>query len=208
MLVEAALRSHNRKPLTLEDLEVIHGEIARLEQTVQGFLDFARPPTLNRSPVALREVVSQAVDLVRVRARQQGVEMVARYADEVPLLDVDRSQLCNVLVNLFLNALDAMPGGGRLEVDLEVLPDGCVRMTVADTGPGIPLEVRARLFTPFVSSKPTGTGLGLSISRRIIEEHGGWIAGTNRPEGGALFTITLPVPEWQREKAHAGAASN
>jgi signal transduction histidine kinase len=192
LLVEAALRSHNRKPLTLEDLEVIHGEIARLEQTVQGFLDFARPPTLHRSPVALRDVIAQAVELVRVRARQQGVETVVRPEDDVPPMRVDRSQLCNVLVNLFLNALDAMPSGGRLEVDLESAPAGRVRITVADTGTGIPTEILKRLFTPFASSKPTGTGLGLSISRRIIEEHGGWITGQNRPEGGAVFIITLP----------------
>jgi signal transduction histidine kinase len=195
MLVEAALRSHNRKPLTLEDLEVIHGEIARLEQTVQGFLDFARPPTLHRSRVPLPEVVCQALDLVRVRARQQGVETALRFQGEVPARDVDRSQLCNVLVNLFLNALDAMPGGGRLEIDLETLPEGVVRITVADTGTGISPEISERLFTPFVSSKPTGTGLGLSISRRIVEEHGGWIAGSNRPGGGAVFTITLPAPQ-------------
>jgi signal transduction histidine kinase len=194
ILVEAALRSHNRKPLSVEDLEVIHGELARLEQTVQGFLDFARPPTLRRSPVALRDVVAQALELIRVRARQQRVETVVRCGDDVLPVSVDRSQLCNVLVNLFLNALDAMPQGGRLEIDLEASPKAGVRITVADTGAGIPPEIVGRLFTPFASSKPTGTGLGLSISRRIIEEHGGRISGSNRPEGGALFSIILPAP--------------
>jgi signal transduction histidine kinase len=194
ILVEAALRSNNRKPLSVEDLEVIHGELARLEQTVQGFLDFARPPTLHRTPVALREVVGQALELVRVRARQQGIETSVRCPDEMLPVSVDRSLLCSVLVNLFLNALDAMPHGGRLEVDLEAAPKKEVRIAVADTGTGIPPEVAGRLFMPFASSKPTGTGLGLSISRRIIEEHGGRIAGGNRSQGGACFTITLPAP--------------
>jgi signal transduction histidine kinase len=191
MLVEAALRTNNRKPLTIEDLQVMHTELARLKQTVQGFLDFARPPTLRRSLVALRDVVAQAVELVRVRARQQQVEILVRCPEEIVSVNVDRSQLCTVLVNLFLNALDAMPHGGRLEVELEPWAEG-VRIKVMDTGSGIPAEMAGRLFTPFASSKPTGTGLGLSISRRIIEEHGGQITGNNRPEGGACFTITLP----------------
>jgi signal transduction histidine kinase len=197
LLVESALRSQNRKPLTVEDLEVIHGEIARLEQTVQSFLDFARPPTLHKNTVALREVIAQALDLVRVRARQQHVELNVHCPDEaVPPVTVnaDRSQLCNVLVNLFLNALDAMPGGGCLEVTLENCRDSGVRITVTDTGGGIPREIAPRLFTPFASTKPTGTGLGLSICRRIVEEHGGRITGGNHPRGGASFTITLPAP--------------
>jgi two-component system, NtrC family, sensor histidine kinase HydH len=193
MLVESALRSRNRKPLTVEDLEVIHGEIARLEQTVQGFLDFARPPTLHKNLVPPGEVVAQALDLVRVRARQQQVELSVRRQDEVMPVSADRSQLCNVLVNLFLNALDAMPHGGRLEVSLEACGQTGVRITVTDTGGGIPAEILPRLFTPFASSKPTGTGLGLSICRRIIEEHGGRITGGNRVGAGACFAITLPT---------------
>ena len=118
--------------------------------------------------------------------------MVVRSPEEVIPVNVDRSQLCTVLVNLFLNALDAMPKGGRLEVELDTGAEG-VRIRVMDTGSGIPAEMVGRLFTPFASSKPTGTGLGLSISRRIIEEHGGQLTGGNREGGGARFTITLPA---------------
>jgi two-component system, NtrC family, sensor histidine kinase HydH len=192
LLVESALRSNNRKPLTVEDLQVIHGEVARLEQTVQGFLDFARPPAPRRSRCDLREVVGQAVELVRVRARQQGVEIAAGCPGGPAEALADRGQLCTVLVNLFLNALDAMPRGGRLDVELEA-SGGELRLAVADTGGGIPPEMQGRLFTPFASSKPTGTGLGLSISRRILEDHGGRIGAENRAEGGARFTITLPA---------------
>jgi signal transduction histidine kinase len=114
--------------------------------------------------------------------------------------DVDRGQLGTVLVNLFLNALDAMPHGGRLEVELEpaTAVGRSIHLRVTDTGTGIPPEMAGRLFTPFASTKATGTGLGLSISRRIIEEHGGRISADNRPEGGASFTITLPAPEGAR----------
>jgi signal transduction histidine kinase len=194
MLVEVALRSQNRKPLTLNDLQVIHGEVARLEQTVQNFLDFARLPTPQRSRCDLRDVVDQAAELVQARARQQQVEVtVHRPPVEVPV-DVDRGQLRTVLVNLFLNALDAMPQGGRLGVETELSPPHTIRLSVTDTGSGIAAEITERLFTPFTSTKPTGTGLGLSISRRIVEEHGGTMTAFNRPEGGACFVIALSEP--------------
>jgi signal transduction histidine kinase len=192
MLVEAALRRPDSKALTRDDLEVIHGEVKRLEGTVQGFLDFARPPRLDRAPCDLRAIVGQSVELVRTRARQQGVTLDVNAPDAAVTADVDRGQICTVLVNLLLNALDAMPRGGRLEVRAEAAGDRAV-VRVADTGAGIAPAVAGRLFTPFVSTKPTGTGLGLSLSRRILAEHGGDIRAGNRPEGGAVFLVTLPL---------------
>jgi two-component system sensor histidine kinase HydH len=191
MLVEASLRKQNPKPLTRDNLAIIREEVVRLEKTVQGFLDFARPPALQRGPCDLRDVVAQAAALVRTRARQQRVPLHAYCPGEAVVLDLDCGQMCTVLVNLFLNALDAMPEGGCLEAHLE-RQAGNVRLQVCDTGKGISPEIDGRLFTPFVSTKPTGTGLGLCISRRVVEEHGGRLKGTNRPGGGALFTIELP----------------
>jgi signal transduction histidine kinase len=194
LLVEAALRPKNPTPLNDEDLRVIHGEIDRLEQTVQGFLDFARLPAPKRQPCDLRDVVARARDLTRARAEQQHVEVAVRVpSGPVPAL-VDPGQLTTVLVNLFLNAVDAMPHGGELGVELAAAPGGGAQLTVTDTGPGIPPAVADRLFTPFVTTKPTGTGLGLSISRRIVEEHGGAVTAGNRPGGGARFLVTLPPP--------------
>jgi signal transduction histidine kinase len=193
MLVDAALRTKNRKPLTGEDLQVIRGEVVRLEQTVQGLLDFTRLPAPERRALDLGNAIQQAIDLVSPRARQQGVEISAS-RNETPLsVDADRSQLHTVLVNILLNALDVMPNGGSLTVSLERTQDQEARIAVSDTGPGISPDMFKRLFTPFASSKPTGTGLGLSISRRIIEEHGGRISAKNRERTGACFVITLPL---------------
>ena len=204
MLVEAALRSNNSKPLNLEDLQVIYREITRLEQTVQGFLNFARLPAPQRSRCDLRAVVQQAVDLVGARARQIKVDVAWQPPQDTIEAYIDPSQLQTVLVNLFLNALDAMPNGGRLDVTLIHCGDTGVRITVADTGTGIPPQIAARLFTPFTTTKPTGTGLGLSISGRILEEHGGSISASNRPEGGACFVIQLPSAS--SESVHADPA--
>jgi signal transduction histidine kinase len=204
MLVELALRGRQPKPLTPDDLRVIHGEVARLEQIVQSFLDFARPPTPRRVECDLRDVVASALDLAQARARQQRVALAARTPETPVPAAVDRDQVRTVLVNLFLNALDAMPQGGRLDVALTAGADGGVRLTVADTGTGIPPEMVGRLFTPFASNKPTGTGLGLSISRRILEEHGGTLTAANHPEGGACFTILLPANSVDTHFALAG----
>ncbi len=192
MLVESALRSQNRNPITLDDLRVMHREVTRLEHTAQGFLDFARPPAPQRRNCDLREIVAQAVELAQARARQQKVEIAVHVPDRPVAARVDPEQWRTVLVNLFLNALDVMPLGGRLDVTLDVAAASGLVVRVEDTGGGIAPDVRDRLFTPFTTTKPTGTGLGLSISRRIIEEHGGNITAENRKDGGACFTIRLP----------------
>jgi two-component system, NtrC family, sensor histidine kinase HydH len=114
-----------------------------------------------------------------------------RQPDEPVIASVDRGQLNTVLVNLLLNALDAQPQGGLVEVALRNGRD--VQITVDDNGPGIAAAVQPRLFTPFASTKATGTGLGLSICRRVLQEHGGTIVAQNRPEGGARFTLVLPA---------------
>jgi signal transduction histidine kinase len=191
MLVGAALKSPQSQALTADDLGVMYKEVGRLEQTVQGLLDFARPPRPQRQPADLRDILGEALDLIRARVRQQGVQLEVHQPASPVVSDVDRTQVGTVFVNLLLNALDALPKGGHIDV---TLTDGDTpRITVEDNGPGIAPAVLPRLFTPFASTKPTGTGLGLSICKRVVQEHGGSISATNRPEGGARFTLTLPV---------------
>lgn len=203
LLVESGLRSAGRQPINRRDLEVIHGEITRLEQTLQGFLDFARPPAPLRQSLDLRDLLASAVELVKTRARQQDVRVDCQAPDHPVVAEVDRDQFHTVLVNLLLNALDAMPQGGSLRLALEEDAGTGIAIRVEDTGPGIAPEILPRLFTPFASNKPTGTGLGLSISQRIVQDHGGTLTAANRPEGGARFRIELPAAASEKLHAHA-----
>jgi signal transduction histidine kinase len=203
MLVEAALHPSKRQTLTDEDLHVILGEITRLEQTVQHFLEFARPPALRRQEVDVRDLVLRTVELLRPRARHQGVRIRLQLPDVPVTAAVDPGLFGTVLVNLLVNALEMLPqthpaGGGEINLTLRSAdaPEMRCCLSIEDNGPGIAPEVADRLFTPFVSARPTGTGLGLALSRSVIQEHGGRIEARNRPAeegGGACFRILLPA---------------
>jgi signal transduction histidine kinase len=192
MLVQTGREETDVRSLPSEDLSVIELEIRRIERSLQTFLDFARPPKLQRAELDLGPMVEHVLSLVRGRAVKQNVEVqFDRLPGEV-LAEADADQLKQVLVNLVLNALDEMPHGGRLDVRLRRDQDS-VELSVADTGPGIAAAILPRLFEPFVSDKETGLGLGLSVSKRIVEDHGGTLRGMNRPEGGACFMVKLPA---------------
>jgi two-component system sensor histidine kinase HydH len=195
MLVQAGLEDNAPGGLPREDLAIIEHEVRRMESCIQTFLDFARPPTSERLRCDLVPVVRRALALAETRARRQHVAMVADLPPGPVELNIDAAQVHQVLLNLLLNALDALPQGGtvRVEVQPSTLEQSSVVVRVRDSGPGIAPRIRERLFEPFVSSKETGLGLGLSISRRLVEAHGGTMCGENAPGGGALFEFTLPA---------------
>jgi two-component system, NtrC family, sensor histidine kinase HydH len=196
MLVQAGCEDLERRGVLAEDLHVIELEIRRMERCLQTFLDFARPPKLECRRVSLAGPLERTLALVAGRARKQHVTVRFTPPDPPVFVEADEEQLRQLFVNLALNALDVMPRGGVLGV--EVRPPragdgrGQVEVRVLDTGPGISAELLPRLFQPFVSGKETGLGLGLVTSRRIAESHGGTLQARNRPEGGACFTLRLP----------------
>ncbi|MBP3953936.1 hypothetical protein J8F10_01290 [Gemmata sp. G18] len=194
MLIQTGLEDADGHRLTAEDLRVIEAEIRRMERSLQTFLEFARPPKLERRPVELKTVLGAVLGLVRGRAEKQHVSAIFEARDEPITLTADAGQLQQVFVNLVLNALDVMPTGGTLTVATQRTVNQ-VEVVVSDTGPGILKGMMPRLFQPFASSKDTGLGLGLVISRRIVEDHGGTMNAANRPGGGASFFVRLPIEE-------------
>jgi two-component system sensor histidine kinase HydH len=192
MLVQAGLQEDAPLGLAGDDLRIIEQEIRRMERSLQSFLDFARPPKAVRRPMKLMPMLHSVMALLQGRAQKQKVEIRLDSTSEDIQLVADEEQLRQVVVNLALNSLDAMPNGGTIHVSVRKDDSGRVYVRVADTGPGIPADIIPRLFQPFASSKETGLGLGLVVSKRIIEDHGGNLEAENRPQGGARFRITLP----------------
>ncbi len=191
LLLEIARKDPAAGGLTDEDLLLIEGELHRIEGTLQTFLLYARPPKLDPVECDLREVVRDALALTRARLERAGIRADVTAPADLPALKLDRGQMRQVLLNLILNAVDAMPAGGRLAIGVTADATG-VELTVRDTGTGIPAAIGPRLFEPFATGKETGTGLGLVMCRRIVEDHRGTIRGGNCPGGGAAFTVHLP----------------
>jgi len=186
-------------PVQKEDFEVISEEIRHIDTIVKNFLEFARPPKLKVQPASPSDVVDTALTLIRHRLESHGVEVSVSRHRRLPVLQVDDDQLKEVLVNILLNACDAMAGGGRIDIQEEVgiiEPRGRVALIrIRDNGPGISEELQADIFQPFFSTKEEGTGLGLSIAKRIMDEHGGWLHVHSAEGQGATFVIGLPCKE-------------
>jgi signal transduction histidine kinase len=150
-----------------------------------------------REPVDVNTMVSEVLAFMQGEARRRGVVVDASLASGLPALRADRVQLQQAVVNLCVNAMEAMAerpsGERRLGVRTGSGHGGRVEIAVSDTGPGIPAEHLKQVFDSFFTTKASGTGLGLAITRSIIEAHDGRVSAENRAEGGALFRMTLPA---------------
>ncbi|HZT81099.1 MAG TPA: ATP-binding protein [Gemmataceae bacterium] len=203
MLVQTGLEGDPPPGLPPDDLAVVEGEIRRMEEYLRAFLDFARPPRSERRRANLLEVVRRAATLVEGRARRQKADVILDLPDAPQVVEIDPEQVRQVLVNLLLNALDALPRGGWVRVGVAPGPAG-VEVRVRDSGAGFPPEVLGRLFEPFVTGRENGVGLGLSICKRLVEAHGGTIRAANTPEGGAEVTLALPQESGGRGQESGG----
>jgi two-component system sensor kinase FixL len=175
-------------------LSTIAAEVSHLEEMVAEMRDFVRrPPTVKR-PGQIKAVVEEALEFFRETFTERHIQV--RQVEETPLppLAFDPKQVHQVLVNLFKNALEAMPKGGELTITSRLREDK-VEITVSDTGVGMAPEVAGNIFQPYFTTKEKGTGLGLAICQNIIAEHGGCLFADSAPGRGATFTIQLPLKE-------------
>jgi signal transduction histidine kinase len=204
ILVQSAAERSPSPGLDERDLAVLEQEITRLERSIQLFLDFARPPQVEKRTFDAGEMLSQLVILLAARAEQQGVRLEYRRPEQPVLIQADVGQIRQVMLNLLLNALDVTGDDGTILAEMAVTrqpsegdgrKDRWLMLRVSDTGRGLPAGLGQRIFEPFVSTKETGLGLGLSICKRIVEAHEGMIHAADRAEGGAVFTIRLPCLE-------------
>ncbi|HOU54610.1 MAG TPA: ATP-binding protein [Myxococcota bacterium] len=169
-------------------------EIDRLAAILDRFLAFARPHEVTHRDSDLARVVDDVIALLEPQARRQHVRL-ERVPGSLPPIPCDPSLMAQVLMNLLLNAIQAMPDGGTARVALRRVLRGPRRFAgieVTDTGPGVPEDLRDRIFDPLFTTRPDGAGLGLSLSARIVEAHDGLIEVSQAPGGGACFLVLLP----------------
>ncbi len=181
-------------------LAVIRGELKRLEEIVENFLRLSGPSALNLGPVDLAQLLQHVRELIEPEASGQQIRIAVSLPDALPVLRADAGQLTQAVLNVVLNALQAVQRQGHIEI--QVRPDGkdFLRLEVRDSGPGVPAQNQAAIFEPYFTTKDDGTGLGLWIAQQIVAAHGGTIQVENVPEGGAVFTFRLP---WRaRENSH------
>lgn len=186
--------AHHLPKQVRDDLEVVHRHAGRVARITQGLLSFARKSPRQRTSVDLNQVVDDTLLLLQHPLTRDGVHIVAAPAPGLPAITGDPNALQQVLVNLLTNAREAIAGAGTIEVRTEASPDKRqVRLSVRDTGRGIPGEALSRIFEPFFTTKADGTGLGLAISYGIVRDHHGTIEVDSRSDHGTTFTVTLPA---------------
>ena len=176
-----------------KDLSVIREKLDHLEQIAGRILDFGKSREAFRKPFSLKEIIEDATLLVRLKLEQCHVTLFVNEFPHDLLVYVDKGQIQQALLNLMLNALVAMPLGGKLKIEVSRTGEGKAQVLVEDTGTGIPEELKGKIFDSFLTGTTEGTGLGLSISKRILRAHDGDLDLVQSGSKGTIFKITLPL---------------
>jgi two-component system, NtrC family, sensor histidine kinase HydH len=184
----------------MKKVNLVYEECRRLQDLLDNFLQFSKADRLDLQPSDLNVQVRQVLDFYRPKARQSGVEIIDYLSANLPTVLLDRKAFHGALLNLMLNAEQAMPHGGQLVVRTYGTPDG-VALGLIDTGCGMDEATLARVFDAFFSTKRGGSGLGLATTRKVVASHGGQISVQSEPGRGTQVTLKLPVPA--RLPAHA-----
>jgi two-component system sensor kinase FixL len=177
-----------------EIVDRIRQQTFRAGEVIRRLRDHVAKRNTMRVREDVNAVIREAVELGLVGTRHQGIRTSIELDDVVGTVLIDRIQIGQVIINLVRNAIEAMEASERRTLNVSTrMVDGGVEIVVADSGPGIAAEVAERLFQPFVTSKAAGLGLGLSICREIVQAHGGQLTASPGANGGAVFTVKLPV---------------
>jgi PAS domain S-box-containing protein len=183
-----------------EYLSRITKEIDRLNELLKTFFSFAKPQKLNLVHCHVKDIINEIIPFLIKEIADKGIHFFENYHPQLPKIKVDKTQMHQAFLNLFLNALQAMPNGGELKIEVKRIAsyslDGSkqnfVKINISDTGKGIPPHIIQKIFDPFFTTKPKGIGLGLSITYQIIKKHGGTIRVESELGKGTSFVINLP----------------
>jgi len=193
-LLEEDLRAdHPGLTRVLNRLATVRNETSRLRETLDDFLRYAGRLELDRKPTELNRLLEELVDFFTPQAQVQRIQLRLRKSEQPVTAQVDPRLIKQAVLNLMLNACQAMPGGGELMLSVARNGSSDALIDVVDTGPGVPPEVAERIFTAYYSTKKGGTGLGLPMSKRIAQEHGGDLSVRSEPGKGSDFTLRLPL---------------
>jgi signal transduction histidine kinase len=185
-------------------LDVIEGEVRRLDKVLRSFLDFASPPQATKVRFKINPVIKMIMDFMAVELKHKNVDIDLQLTADLPPLLGSADQFKQVLLNLIINALQAMPAqGGRIRLATELTTDAdasFLLVTVSDNGKGIDPEVMNRIFDPYFTTKTRGSGLGLTVVKRFARDHGGHVSVKSMPDQGTTFSLKLPIQRVEPQK--------
>ena len=188
-------------------LKIMHDETKRCQKIIQDLMEYSRPRSMEKCGCDAGHLVGKSLQLIANRLNKQKVECVTEIEPDLPQVEADPRQIEQVLLNLYLNAIDAMPDGGQLTVYVRYDGEATLTITVSDTGIGISADDLPKIFQPFFSAKKkSGLGLGLPICGRILANHGGDIQVESRPGAGTTFRVSLPVQQTEAAVKSQSAA--
>jgi two-component system, NtrC family, sensor histidine kinase HydH len=174
--------------------DIIVEEANRLNRIITDFINFAKPRSPNLSPCHIQEIIEKNITFLSMQIEEKGYRIQQNYPDSLPMIQADAALLYQSFLNILINAMQAMPDGGRIDISISA-DDRIVTIKFEDEGQGIPDDVLDKIWDPFFTTKEMGTGLGLGVVKNIIESHGGSIQIQNRPSGGAVVIVELPVEQ-------------
>lgn len=193
-------RNSNLEPKNMECLEIISKECQRLNRLVSNFLEFARPRVPHYQKIDIVPVLESVLELARHAPGNQPIELRKNVQPQLPAVESDPELLKQVLLNLVMNAIQAMPAGGEVVMSAAQHHER-ILIQVKDAGSGIKSENLDRIFDPFFTTKDDGSGLGLSVAHQIVEQHGGMLTAAANPDRGMTFTVSLPLRHARHHEA-------